>query len=148
MAKVFTISLCLALPFAMSGCAAMDVLAAPLNATVGFLGSVFPKGGGEEKPEEKKEDEAPQRMVGTIRFSYEGFVLIYSPTNEMLPPGTKLTTISKEGAAQDTVLKLSAEKKGSFLVADIVKGDPKSGHLVVTQKGGGTAARSEYQVLP
>ncbi|MEM1296705.1 MAG: hypothetical protein AAGH89_15175 [Verrucomicrobiota bacterium] len=144
MANAHKISLVAALALMMSGCAALDVLKAPIN----LISSLVPSGGGVKESKADKETQAdPKKIVGTVRFSYENFVLIYSPTSAAVPPGTPLTTLAKDGTPQSVELKMSAERKGSFLVADVVKGNPKSGHLVVTSSGSGSASRSEYQVL-
>tara|TARA_R110002096_G_scaffold135954_3_gene288228 strand:- start:1501 stop:1962 length:462 start_codon:yes stop_codon:yes gene_type:complete len=152
MANAHKISLVATLALMMPGCAALDVLKLPLTATAGLFSSLVPSGGEKKdaKADKKKteEESEPQKLVGTVRFSYEDFVLIYSPTNASVPPGTPLTTVNKEGIPQSVKLKMSAERKGSFLVADVVKGNPKSGHLVVTDpKAASASQQSEYQVL-
>lgn len=144
MANALKLSLVMALTLSMSGCAALNVLKAPIN----LISNLVPSGGGKtEAKTEEEEPSTPKKVVGTVRFSYENFVLIYSPTNAAIPPGTMLTTIAKDGTPQTVELKMSAERKGSFLVADVVKGNPKSGHVVVTSPSTAPPSQSDYQVL-
>ncbi len=139
----------LALALVLTGCAAFDVMTAPINATAGLIQALIPGGGGKADQSEPEDTAPHETVVGTVRFSYEGFVLIYSPTSTNLPPGTALTTIDKQGISQAVELKMSAEKKGAFLVADIVSGSPRAGHVVVTKRGGISqpVQREEYQHL-
>jgi hypothetical protein len=87
------------------------------------------------------------QVVGTVRFAYENFVLIYTPLKTALPAGTKVTTVDKDGVAGGTELSMSTERKGAFLVADVISGHPRSGDLVVTVPGRKDRALADYQVL-
>ncbi len=60
----------------------------------------------------------------------EKFVLIRSSRSLKLKPGTEMMTYN--GAGRPTSkLSLSPEKKGAFVVADIVQGSPGKGDRVV-----------------
>lgn len=94
-------------------------------------------------------DERPivqPQVVGTVRFAYEGFVLIYTPTGRATPAGTIATTLDTDGNPTGVELRIGAERKNAFLVADILKGDPKAGHFVIIKPKLQPGA-SDYQVL-
>jgi len=119
-----------------------------LSPVTGLIG-----GDGEKPDKEKKENAAApakQTVVGTIRFSYEGFVLIYTPVRLNIPAGTKATTVGKDGIPQDVELRISEQRKNTFLVADVVSGSPKAGQIVMATLSNSKPANAapEYQVLP
>ncbi|MDB6073982.1 MAG: hypothetical protein JWO89_1622 [Verrucomicrobiaceae bacterium] len=83
----------------------------------------------------KEEDtkEAKQLMVGTIELvnPEQRFVLIRTIAHLMLPVGTELFSRGPDG--QTTKLKVTPERKGTFLAADIVSGSPQSQDTVLFQ---------------
>lgn len=109
-----------------------------------------------EPKSDAKQEDAPQmseqKVIGTVRFSYDGMALIYTPTKAAVEPGTLVTVLSKDGSPQDVQMRISDERKDAFLVADIISGTPTSGQLVVTKPvplaGPGDSAVDEYQILP
>ena len=128
-------------------------LVSPFVTAVRFVGGLLPFGG-DRKEEKAAEDPIPpvvsaepDKVLGTIRFAYDNFVLIYAPVKLNVPAGTKVTTIGKDGVPRGVELTLSNERKGSFLVADVVSGQPKAGDLVVIIPGNRGATVAEYQVL-
>ena len=56
------------------------------------------------------------------------------------------TTLDKEGRSTGVELRISEERKNSFLVADILRGSPKAGQFVVVQPKLQPGA-TDYQVL-
>jgi len=143
-----------------------DVLG-PLRGAARFVAKFVPSFGGEKgDAETSAPDEAaaaaevdipgtvpqvaatePSQVVGTVRFAYENFVLIYTPLKTSLPAGTKVTTVGQDGAPGGAQLSMSTERKGAFLVADVVSGQPRSGDLVVTVPDRKGRALADYQVL-
>ena len=109
---------------------------------------VIPFVGGEPR-EEKNEPDAEvfsPEAIGTIRFIYDSFVLIYTPTNAKVAAGSEVMVLDRDGRTETARLRMSAERKGDFLVADRISGQPSSGQLVVTTEGR-SARVSDYQVL-
>lgn len=89
----------------------------------------------------------PDKVIGTIRFAYDDFVLIYTPIKLDLPAGTRVTTVGKDGAPRAVELSLSKERKGPFLVADVSSGEPMAGDIVVLLPKTGSGKVAQYQVL-
>jgi plastocyanin len=125
-----------------------------------FIGGLLPFGS--EKKEHKAAEKAaaaaaaqqtapvapsPDQVVGTVRFAYDNFVLIYTPIKLNLPAGTRVSTIGKDGLIHDVELSMSSERKGTFLVADVISGQPVAGELVVLKPGSKAATVAQYQVL-
>ncbi len=86
-----------------------------------------------KKPAEKPEvrtDEARHQLLGTVTLVDEtnGFVLIDMGAYVAPPVGHALKTFS--GEAESGVVAVSAERRPPFVVADIVKGEPKRGDSV------------------
>lgn len=75
---------------------------------------------------------APPVLVGKVAMVREdaGFALIQTAT--ALETGTVLQSRDKDGVATAT-LKVSAEKKQPFIIANIAKGRPQSGELVTKE---------------
>ena len=128
-------------------------LVSPFVSAVRFVGGLIPFGG--DRKSEKTEAEAPapavpvtpDKVLGTVRFAYDNFVLIYTPVKLNIPAGTKVTTVGKDGVRRGVELTLSNERKGTFLVADVVSGQPLAGDLVVIVPPAHGATVAEYQVL-
>ncbi|RFC47979.1 MAG: hypothetical protein DVB23_000822 [Verrucomicrobia bacterium] len=89
----------------------------------------------------------PDKVIGTIRFAYDDFVLIYTPIKLDLPAGTRVTTVGKDGVPRAVELSLSKERKGPFLVADVSSGEPMAGDIVVLLPKPGSGKVAQYQVL-
>jgi hypothetical protein len=89
----------------------------------------------------------PDKVIGTIRFAYDDFVLIYTPIKLDLPAGTRVTTVGKDGEPRAVELSLSKERKGPFLVADVSSGEPMAGDIVVLLPKPGSGKVAQYQVL-
>lgn len=128
-------------------------LVAPFVNAVRFVGGLMPFGS-ERKAEKAAEVPVPEevsaepdQVLGTIRFAYDNFVLIYTPVKLNVPAGTKVTTLGKDGVPRGVELSLSDERKGAFLVADVISGQPLAGDLVVIVPGNRGATVAEYQVL-
>ena len=163
---------CLGLIFfvPVSTCSALELsgLAAPFVSAARFVGGLWPFGAErkEHKAETKAESRAEQRaaekaaevppvpattapdqVIGTVRFAYDNFVLIYTPIKLTVPAGTRVTTVGKDGLPQNVQLSMSAERKGAFLVADVVSGQPMAGDLVVLASGPKSSTVADYQVL-
>lgn len=136
-------------------------LVSPFVSAFRFVGGLLPPGGdgeegktrdkggrekqGREIPPPSSPD--PDKVIGTIRFAYDDFVLIYTPVRLELPAGTRVTTVGKDGVPRDVELSLSEERKGTFLVADVAAGEPMPGDLVVLAPGTGSPKVAQYQVL-
>ncbi len=154
--------LCAAL--AGSGCSIVPQVTSTVTSTTqssiaGLANTLHFWGDGEGKDAKKQADpaEAPTpamsepKIVGTVRFSYEDFALIYTPTKVDIAPGTLVTVLGKDGEPQDVEMRISAERKDAFLVADLVRGRPKSQQLVVTKSvpiATGASSVEDVQVLP
>jgi len=138
------------------GCSVVPQITGSTKSALAGVMSTFSFGGDKEKAEKGDDAQKPKRetseqtVVGTIRFNYEGFVLIYTPTKANVAPGTIVTVLGKDGKPQDVEMKISAERKESFLVADIIRGDPKAGQLVITSATPSTSSggsSDDYQIL-
>ncbi|NNE92368.1 MAG: hypothetical protein HKN23_12030 [Verrucomicrobiales bacterium] len=85
------------------------------------------------KPEEENSDPVPVDLpIGNVQMvqAEDRYVLIRSSRAMQMEPGTELMTYSLNGRPT-AKLKLSPEKKGMFVVADIVQGQPAQGDRVV-----------------
>jgi len=134
-------------------------LVSPFVTAAKFVGGLFPFGEEKkaerlEKAKEKAASESaasapvePDKVIGTVRFAYDNFVLIYTPIKLDLPAGTRVTTLGKDGLPRPVELSLSKERKGAFLVADVSSGEPLAGDIVVLLPSAGAAKVAEYQVL-
>lgn len=82
-----------------------------------------------KKPEKK--DEPNQVNVGTIELVNpdQHFVLIRTLAHLMVPAGTELFSTNNLG--QVTKYKVTPERKGSFLAADVVAGNPQKNEMVM-----------------
>ncbi len=83
----------------------------------------------EEKPSPPLPTEFPIGSIQMVRGD-ENFVLIRSSKAMNLEVGTEMMTYALNGKPTSK-LKLSPERKGSFVVADIVQGNPQKGDRVV-----------------
>jgi len=104
------------------------------------------------KVSEPKPDSASIGTVHMVDHTHD-FLLIRSSRNTSIEYGTPLISQRPSGR-QSAELKLSPERKGAFLVADIVKGSPDVGDIVKLvgatdgQSGGVVPiANDEVQVL-
>ncbi|MEM7010719.1 MAG: hypothetical protein AAF585_04465 [Verrucomicrobiota bacterium] len=116
----------------------IDTVTAPIG---NLIDAVF--GDEEAAPEQKAQQ---MKVIGTVRFTYEGYALIYTPTGSSTPAGTIATTLDAEGNPSAVEMRISAERKNSFLVADILRGSPKAGQMVIVKPRLQPGA-SQYQVL-
>lgn len=116
----------------------IDTVTAPIG---NLIDAVF--GEEEAAPQQPKQK---MKVIGTVRFTYEGYALIYTPTGSSTPAGTIATTLDSEGNNTAVELRISAERKNSFLVADILRGSPRAGQMVVVKPQLQPGA-SQYQVL-
>lgn len=107
---------------------------------------LLPKMGGwlgKDKKKEREEAEAaekaksslptPQKLpIGSVHLVHEsgGFVLIRTSRNSVIPPEADLLTYDSGGRPTGK-LRLSPERKGDFLTADIVEGRPNANDRVV-----------------
>jgi hypothetical protein len=85
-----------------------------------------------KKAAEKRVPE-PQRMpIGTVHMVHQsgGFVLIQTSRTSEISPDADLLTYDLRGRPTGK-LKLSPERKGAFLTADIVQGLPQANDRVV-----------------
>ncbi len=119
--------------------------------TLRFIGAIF---GGETGELEERGEAAnpvvpPSRLVvGTVRFSYEGFVLIHSPTRTGVAAGTRVMTLDEKGQDLGARMEMTGDRKHSFYVADVVEGSPRAGEVVVTAPEKEGEGRSNRQHLP
>ncbi|MCB1229229.1 MAG: hypothetical protein KDN19_03120 [Verrucomicrobiae bacterium] len=105
-------------------------------------GGLFSKVGDWMKRDKKKEQEAekkknalpiPQKLpIGSVHLVHEagGFVLIRTGRTTEIKPEADLVTFDEQGRPTGK-LKLSPERKGAFLAADIVEGHPAVNDRVV-----------------
>jgi hypothetical protein len=102
---------------ALAGCAAMEKLA--------------PKKKPKAKPTPAEKAQTPHRRVGTVALVNNDlhFVLIDVGTLYTPEAGTALKSFS--GGVETGILAVDPEKRRPFVVADIVKGEPKVGDDVV-----------------
>lgn len=109
----------------------------------GILGSMFGNNEDEDQSlaeaEAAKEKEKPAPRATATEFPIgsvqtvmvdEKFVLIRSSKGLTLEAGTEMMTYGLNGRPT-AKLSLSPEKKGAFVVADIVQGNPKRGDRVI-----------------
>lgn len=85
------------------------------------------------RKKDKDKKEAPDtaaHVIGAVEMvnPEQHFVLIRTQAGVALPAGTELTAMDSAGAISK--LKLAPEKKGDFLTADIVSGNPRAGTVV------------------
>lgn len=123
----------------------LDGVVKSITAPIGNVIDFF-FGEGEKKPPAETKPAERQQVIGTVRLTYDNFVLIYTPTGIAFPPGTTATTLDQDGKPTNCELRIGSERKNSFLVADVIKGSPKAGQLVVTRQQPAPGA-SDYQVL-
>jgi hypothetical protein len=76
---------------------------------------------------------APPVVVGKVALvrADAGFVLVQTAAN--LETGETLTSRDKDGAVSST-LKVSAEKKQPFIIANIANGTPKAGEIITKDR--------------
>ena len=95
----------------------------------GWLGKNENDGAAEEDPASSGGDRAaPKRLeIGIVHLVHtQGrFVLIQASRQTELPPRTEMLTYNPGGRPTGK-LRLSPERKGAFLVADIVQGSPNA----------------------
>ena len=87
----------------------------------------------DEEPEENRPLIEPQKLpIGSVHLVHEtgGFVLIQSSRLASIPAEAELFTYNLAGRPTGK-LKMSPERKGSFLTADIVQGRPSAGDRVL-----------------
>ncbi|MFT5469380.1 MAG: hypothetical protein ACI8UO_004501 [Verrucomicrobiales bacterium] len=112
-----------------------------------FIDSLPIIGDKDDKPDAEAPKQQPKpQVIGTVRFAYEGFVLIYTPTGRATPAGTIATTLDTEGNPTNVQLRIGAERKNSFLVADVLEGSPRSGQFVIIKPKLQPGA-TDYQIL-
>lgn len=77
-------------------------------------------------------------FVGTVRMRQGRFVLIEAERGAIAgaAAGARLRAAGADGMAREVELRLSEERKGPFLVADILQGNPEVGDRVETVPGG------------
>jgi len=97
------------------------------------------------EPSEKRRPEVP-RKVGAIRLCHGTFVLISARARTAPAAGARLTTLDGGGQPTDVELEMTDVRKGTFLVADVISGNPQSGATVVTVVEE-EADEEEYQFL-
>ncbi|MBL9117219.1 MAG: hypothetical protein JNJ83_19590 [Verrucomicrobiaceae bacterium] len=88
-----------------------------------------------------------EAVVGAVDLvnTEQNFVLIHNPDRRTWPVGTELVAETVDGM-EVAKLKVSPERMGTFLTADIVSGNPEKGQIVMWHKQeplAAGAARSE-----
>jgi hypothetical protein len=123
----------------MTGCRDGGATASGTSKRGAFLGKVFSGGKNKEtEPESeagasKQKAAQPRRIpIGTVHLvnSDAKFVLIKSSRTLRIPEGADLFSYAAVGIPSGK-LKLSAERKGAFLVADIIGGNPQANEVVM-----------------
>lgn len=78
---------------------------------------------------------SPRVVIGTVHMTNPqmNFALIQTPGRASLPPGADL--ISSNEGGESSRMKVSPERKGVFLTADIVSGEPVKGDMVIWLRG-------------
>lgn len=87
---------------------------------------------GEGAAKKKKAAQPRQIPIGVVHLVNRGahFVLIKSSRTSAVPEGADLFSYTAAGIPSGK-LKLSPERKGAFLVADIIEGNPQSNEVVM-----------------
>lgn len=77
-------------------------------------------------------DQPTAQAIGKVEMVNpdDRFVLARLTMNLVMAPGTELTLLSENG--QISKAKVTPERKGVFITADIVSGDPSKGDIVMT----------------
>ncbi len=85
------------------------------------------------KPKDTDSTGAKQQEIGAVELvnPEQRFVLIRTPADILIPAGTVLYSTNPQGEA--VKLKVTPERKGSFLAADIVSGNPQKEDAVMYQ---------------
>jgi hypothetical protein len=93
-----------------------------------------------KKPKSVITPASPRVQIGSIQMTNPElrFALIQSIDRASIPVGADL--ISSNAVGETSKLKLSPERKGPFLTADIISGEPAKGDVVTWLRGGATAA--------
>lgn len=110
-----------------------------------------------QKDEEEKETTRPAPIkipIGTVHLvdEEERFVLVRTTRFLDVEPDRELMVMNTEGR-EIARLRVSPARKGSFLTADILAGDPRVGnhvlmnHSVAEDRGAGASGDDEVQVL-
>lgn len=83
---------------------------------------------------------SPRVTIGSIQMTNPelGFALIHTPVRAAIPAGADL--ISSNEGGETSRMKMSPERKGPFMTADIVSGNPVKGDAVIWLRGETTAS--------
>ncbi len=91
---------------------------------------------------------SPRVWIGTVHMTNPAlnFALIQTPGRASVPEGADL--ISSNEAGETSRMKVSPERKGVFMTADVVSGEPQKGDAVVWLRGesAGELTRAEPEV--
>jgi len=83
---------------------------------------------------------SPRVLIGTVHMTNPAlnFALIQTPGRASIPEGADL--ISSNEGGETSRMKVSPERKGVFMTADIVSGEPQKGDAVIWLRGESAAA--------
>ncbi|MEM0970300.1 MAG: hypothetical protein AAGJ31_13160 [Verrucomicrobiota bacterium] len=91
----------------------------------------IPGKGRSERKNAEEENEAGVEVLGAVRYTHDDHVLIYSMNDKLLEAGMRVSILGKDGRVKDVELRVRDIRKGGFVVADLVSGEPDSGDLVI-----------------
>lgn len=116
--RVFPI-ICLPLLLGLSGCS--------------YLADLAVKKGMFDKHLKRTNRTGKAKLIGTIELvnPEQNYVLINCDQRQNLPPGTEIIAQSPDGSKAK--LKVTPERKGNYITADITEGEPRVRDLVLQQ---------------
>lgn len=92
----------------------------------------------EKKKEADKPEKSESQVIGVIEMvnPEQRFVLIRTESRMTVAAGQEITAVDSAGV--ESKLKVTPEKKQHYLTADVLEGNPKTGHLVIHRTTAGS----------
>ena len=87
-----------------------------------------------KKKEADKPEKSESQVIGVIEMvnPEQKFVLIRTESRMTVAAGQEITAVDSAGV--ESKLKVTPEKKQHYLTADVLEGNPKTGHLVIHRR--------------
>lgn len=87
-----------------------------------------------KKKEADKPEKSESQVIGVIEMvnPEQRFVLIRTESRMTVAAGQEITAVDSAGV--ESKLKVTPEKKQHYLTADVLEGNPKTGHLVIHRR--------------
>lgn len=101
-----------------------------------------------KKQAESQKEPAGNTAIGTIEMINPDarFVVIKLAASFPISTGTEFISLGNDG--KQSKLKVTPERKGLFVTADVVEGDPRQGDIVVRTAADADVAKAEKEDAP